>query len=133
MKHTALLKIASAAVLLTAATACADLGFGVDVEDDVPYYSGGIGINPGWTYNYGPDWDMGWGVVPAAPPVVGNGPGSVIPSQPPRPIRPIRPINPGNGGYPGGVGPVINGGNGGAARPNGIPAASSRPGNMGRY
>ena len=113
MKIVTFLKTVAVAAITSALTgACADIGFGVDVDDGlddgsiyVPNYGPAISTNPWWSY----------------------GPGLVISPRPPRPIRPIQPVN------PGGVGPVINNGNGGAFRPNSIPAASERPGNMGRY
>lgn len=121
MKIVTFLKTVAVAAITSALTgACADIGFGVDVDDGlddgsiyVPNYGPVISTNPWWSYGTG--WNTGWGGQPA-PPVVGNGPGSVISPRPPRPIRPIQPINPG-----------------GAFHPNGIPAASERPGNMGRY
>lgn len=153
MRHIKATITAAAILAVSIFTACADLGFGVDVDSDgpSPYFYGGTG--PGWNYgpmytngtiwnNWGWGYDPGWNNVPANPPFIGNGPGSVFPNRPSRPQRPIvAPGNrPGNGGQlapgagtNGGRFPNINGSNPGpVVGGTGIPSASDRPGHMGR-
>ena len=115
--------LALAYLTAVAATACADLGFGVDVDSGGPYPA----------YYYGPDYYGGgpWGDVyyptysPGPPPLVGNGPGSVFfpdytPLRPPSHVRP--PMTP----------PVNNGGGGGGSIPSGRPVFPSAPGGIER-
>ena len=124
MKTKALLISFAAALTLAS---CADLGFGVDVGSSTPYYGGyyspyyyddGYFGTPYYGFNY-PFY-----TGPSAPPLVGNGPGSVFDPNP-GPVRPPQrpPINI-NGSNPG---PVI----GGSASL--IPGAGNgtRPGNGG--
>ncbi len=103
---------------------CADLGFGLDVDDGYspyyyggPYYNGIYGSSPFYGYDF-PYYN-----VPPAPPVVGNGPGSIVGPAPVRP-KPESPRPPQN------VGPS----NPGASVPRPLPSAPggvSRPGNGG--
>ena len=116
----------AAAILLASIASCADLGFGVDVDSGFsnPYwYDNGY---VGDTYWYTPVWNYGpiYNPLPPAPPLIGNGPGSIAPSE--RPQRPRPPqAYPGingigwNPGVAGSVGGVERPGNGG--RPSGIP------------
>lgn len=121
-----------AAVFATMLASCSDLGFGVDVGSGgvSPYlygnsgpfyggYSGGPYFGLDFPYGYLGDY------TPSAPPIVGNGPGSVFNPTPKPAPRP--PQNP----------PVWGAGNPGIAIPSGggasIPGAGAgvRPGNGG--
>lgn len=116
-----LTSIIAACMVLTGATACADLGLGVDV-DSSPYsssywYPNGYLGDYYWNtpvWNYGPIYNP----TPPSPPIIGNGPGSAgMPvNRPQRPQQTSRP-------------PTVN-----PAGPNGIgwnPGPMSRPGNNG--
>lgn len=118
-----LLAIIAFGAALIGASSCADLGFGVDV-DSGPYgnywYPNGYLGDYYWNtplWNYGPIYDP----MPPAPPLIGNGPGSVgMPSN-----RPNRPSRPPQTNRP----PTVNPGG-----PNGIgwnPGPMQRPGNNG--
>ena len=86
-----LLAIMAVGLALLGTSACADLGFGVDYDmtDSNPYWSpsGYLGDyywnTPAW--NYGPIYNP-------RPPLIGNGPGSII--LPDRPVRPPETIKP---------------------------------------
>lgn len=118
-----------AAALTTALASCGDLGFGVDVGSGgaSPYLYGNSGPFYGG-YSSGPyfgvDFPYGYlgDYTPSAPPVVGNGPGSVFQPTPAPAPRP----------HP----PILNGSNPGIVIPSGsasIPGAGMgvRPGNGG--
>lgn len=134
--------ILSGLLLLVSVAGCADLGFGVDVDSS--------GVSPYWygngymgdTYWNTPVWNYGpiYNPIPPRPPLVGNGPGSVIspPVSKPVPVRPAqkpRPpqVNLGPNGIGWNPGPTIpttvNGiqrpGNGGLPNPTTVP--SGRP------
>lgn len=105
-----LFAIMAVGIALLGTSACADLGFGVDydVTDSNPYWSpsGYLGDyywnTPAW--NYGPIYNP-------RPPLIGNGPGSIIlpnrPSRPPQNIRPpqvnqpeiVKPLGPNGIGW----------------------------------
>ena len=83
-----LLYIALVALSLAGVAACADLGFGVDVDSSNvnPYwYGNGYSGNTNWNtpvWNYGPIYNP----VPPRPPLIGNGPGSIgMPAPRPQP------------------------------------------------
>ncbi|MDE6157325.1 MAG: hypothetical protein K2F78_04175, partial [Muribaculaceae bacterium] len=102
-----LIYTALAVVALAGIAACADLGFGVDVDssDVSPYwYGNGYLGNTYWNtpvWNYGPIYNP----RPPRPPLIGNGPGSVGMPRPPQqqPAPAPRPpqVNPGINGVPG--------------------------------
>ncbi len=115
-----LLAIAALGIGLVGIASCADLGFGVDVDsspyDNYWYPNGYLGDyywnTPVW--NYGPIYNP----TPPAPPLIGNGPGSVVrpnnrPSLPPQVSRPptVNPIGPNGIGW--NPGPVNRPGNNG--------------------
>ena len=126
--YIAVITLASA----VAVAACADLGFGVDVDSS--------GANPYWygngylgdTYWNTPVWNYGpiYNPMPPRPPLIGNGPGSIgmPPAQPTRPT-PSRPpvinVNPGINGVPTQVGGMQRPGNGGMPNPPSIPRGQS--------
>lgn len=127
-----LLAIIAFGAALIGASSCADLGFGVDV-DSGPYgnywYPNGYLGDYYWNtplWNYGPIYNP----IPPAPPLIGNGPGSVgmpanRPNRPTRPSQPSQPSRPSQGNRP----PTVNPGG-----PNGIgwnPGPMQRPGNNG--
>lgn len=125
-----------ALMILAASTmgivSCADLGFGVDVDSSgaSPYWYGN-----GWmgdTYWNTPVWNYGpiYNPRPPAPPLIGNGPGSI--GRPPRPIpRPPQnvPSVPSAPSVPNTVGGIQRPGNGGLPNPSTIP--TGRPINNG--
>lgn len=122
-------KIMIMAAAALALSACADLGFGVDLDSGgaSPYFYGSDGpFYGGW--NGDPYWGMSlpsWGYFPSyrpsRPPLVGNGPGSVWNPNPGPALPPNRPgtgaqrphqatipgagagTRPGNGGLPTGI------------------------------
>lgn len=105
-----------------AATACADLGFGVDVDsgpDFNPYwYGNGYLGNTYWdtpVWNYGPIYHP----LPPRPPFINTNPGPVLP-PPQRPQRPPQ-VNPGVNGVPTTVGGIQRPGNGGLPNPSNVP------------
>lgn len=121
-----LLYIALAALSLAGVAACADLGFGVDVDSSNvnPYwYGNGYLGNTYWNtpvWNYGPIYNP----VPPRPPLIGNGPGSIgMPAPRPQPNPSPRPpqVNPGVNGVPGTVGGIQRPGNGGRPNPASVP------------
>ena len=116
------LAILAAGIALIGASSCADLGFGVDVGSSGPYdtywYPNGYLGDYYWNtpvWNYGPIYNQ----RPPAPPLIGNGPGSVgMPANRPQ-QRPPQTSKP----------PTVN-----PAGPNGIgwnPGPMNRPGNNG--
>ncbi|MBO4943033.1 MAG: hypothetical protein J6C95_06360 [Muribaculaceae bacterium] len=118
-----LLAIMAVGLALLGTSACADLGFGVDYDmtDSNPYWSpsGYLGDyywnTPAW--NYGPIYNP-------RPPLIGNGPGSII--LPDRPVRPPETIKPPKPNRPEIVKPL---------GPNGIgwnPGPTVRPGTIPR-
>ena len=86
--------ILSGLILTVSCVGCADLGFGVDVDSGgmSPYWYGNGYM--GDTYWNTPVWDYGpiYNPIPPRPPLVGNGPGSVIspPAGKPVPVRPAQ-------------------------------------------
>ncbi len=112
--------IALAAISVAGVAACADLGFGVDVDssDVSPYwYGNGYLGGPYWktpVWNYGPIYDPR-PPRPPLPPFIGDGPGPALP--PSRPQEPSRPpvinTNPGTNRVPTTVGGIERPGNGG--------------------
>lgn len=115
------------ALSLAGIAACADLGFGVDVDssDVNPYwYGNGYLGNTYWNtpvWNYGPIYNP----QPPRPPLIGNGPGSIGMPQPPQQAPAPRPpqvnVNPGVIGVPGNVGGIQRPGNGGRPNPASVP------------
>lgn len=133
------LAIPLAAAMTLALASCADLGFGVDVGSGgaSPYFYGSSGpFYTGYSGSpyFGLDFPFGYlgDYTPSAPPVVGNGPGSIFnPNPAPKPRPPQLPningsnpgiafppsgatipgagagVRPGNGGLPSGT-PVVN-------------------------
>ncbi len=94
-----LLAISAVCIGLFGTTSCADLGFGVDYNatagPDTYWYPSGYPYDNYWN---NPLWDYGPIYRPPrpAPPLVGNGPGSIVipgnrPSQTPRPPQISRP------------------------------------------
>lgn len=89
-----LLATMTVGIALFGTCSCADLGFGVDYDmtDSNPYWSpsGYLG-NYYWNtpvWNYGPIYNP-------RPPLIGNGPGSIIlPDKPVRPPENLRPPQP---------------------------------------
>lgn len=86
MKGIKVLLVSSVAAIGFAS--CADLGFGVDMDSGIssPYYYGS-GMPYYGGYNGGPYFGLDYpfyspvyspGFLPPAPPVIGNGPGSII-------------------------------------------------------
>lgn len=138
MKTKLALSIAAAAALAMAS--CADLGFGVDVGNSgpSPYFYGSSGPfysgYSGYPY-FGVDFPYGyWGdYIPSAPPIIGNGPGSISPGPRPdhRPHLPnINGSNPGPVIFPSGAnipgaGAGTRPGNGGL--PSGKPVVNNPP------
>lgn len=107
--------------------ACADLGMGVDVSSGgvSPYWYGN-----GWlgnTYYNTPVWNYGpiYKPVPPRPPLIGNGPGSIVTPAPPAPAPAPAPrppqLNPGGNGVPNVVGGIQRPGNGGLPNPSNVP------------
>lgn len=110
-------KIILTAIAAIAVAACADLGFGVDVDSGVynPYYYGNGYYGSPWG-NMGWDWDYPLYTPPVAPPprppMIGGNPGPALPPQnnnrpqirPPMNGIPTTAPNgvqrPGNGGMP---------------------------------
>ncbi len=135
------LAIIAAAALAMAMTSCSDLGFGVDVGTGgaSPYLYGSSGpFYGGFSGSpyFGLDFPFGYygDYTPSAPPVVGNGPGSIFnpnPAPNPRPPRlpNINGSNPGiqipSGGLIPGAGAGVRPGNGGL--PSGTPVVSNPP------
>lgn len=104
--------------------ACADLGFGVDVDSGgvSPYWYGNGYL--GDTYWNTPVWNYGpvYNPTPPRPPLIGNGPGSIgIPQPPSSPRPPMIDVNPGINGVPGSVGGIQRPGNGGRPNPASVP------------
>jgi len=128
------LKILAAAIAAIGLGACADLGFGVDVDSGYsdPYFYGN------WPYYdgpwYGPRWSYDFPIYspPARPPFIG-GPGPAYPpSRPQRPVRP--PMNVGGSscgvtGVPTTVGGRPRPGNGGLPSAPAQTRPSERPAN----
>ncbi|MCM1067895.1 MAG: hypothetical protein NC418_10020 [Muribaculaceae bacterium] len=137
MKRTLYIALFAAAAALTA---CADLGFGVDVDSEVgnPYwYGNGYLGNTYWdtpVWNYGPIYRP----TPPRPPLIGNGPGSIgMPSQPRPPQQAPMPPQQAPGpviNVPSQVGGIERPGNGGlpTARPTKLPQASTGGSNNAR-
>lgn len=128
-------KIIAGVLAALSMSACADLGFGVDVGDSYydPYYYNGI-YGPAWG-NGAWDWDYplynpGPAVPPPRPPLIGNNPGPVI-----RPnVRPN--VNPGINGVPtvtpGGMSRPGNGGLPSVQQPSALPAGNAESNNARR-
>ena len=135
MKGIKVLLVSSVAAIGFAS--CADLGLGVDMDSGIssPYYYGS-GIPYYGGYNGGPYFGLDYpfyspvyspGFLPPAPPVIGNGPGSIIiPGAKPPQWRP--PQNGGGGQIPNnkplipGAGENVRPGNGGLpSNPSSVP------------
>ncbi len=124
---------AAAAIVLVSlgVAACADLGLGVDLDSS--------GVNPYWygsgyigdTYWNTPVWNYGpiYNPRPPRPPLIGGGPGPVIPQPPVQAPRPPQVnVNPGmNGGVPNTVGGIQRPGNGGLPNPSNVQNPPSVP------
>lgn len=96
---------------------CADLGFGIDVDDDSPYYYGTTYYPgyAGWGWNgIPPVWDLGPVARPVPRPPMING--GVGPELPPRPSGPVN-TYPGINRVPTSVNGIARPGNGGLANP----------------
>lgn len=122
MKTNILASAALGAALSVGLASCADLGFGIDLDDgyaDPYFYGGGGPVYAPWDWSGfdGPLYGPGWGYSPG--PVIGVNP----PPRPPRPV--VRPpqINP-TPTPPSNPGPVFTPG---TVNPGGM----ERPGNMG--
>ena len=137
-------KLFIASLLAMAMAACADLGFGVDVDSGYDYnpyyYNGGY-----YGYPWGNlEWDWDYPLYnppvqrPPRPPMIGGGPGPVIPKPPqnqppqnnPPQVRP--PMNGVPSTGPGGIQRPGNGGMPSAPVPNTAPVQNNGSNNANR-